>query len=214
MVSNATLSAKLREGRGKGLTRKLRASGRVPAIIYGHGEETRELSVDAKELERLFAHIHRENTIINLQIDGLKGDVKALVREVQSHPYRKEVLHVDFYQIHAGEKLTLQVPVILKGTPPGIKAGGMLQQSIDEIEIRCLPDAIPEHLIADVSGLEIGDSLHVSDLIAPEGVEFLVEAERTICSLQPPLVGGTEAAAPAAPVTSEPEVIRRKKEDA
>ncbi|MGH7461031.1 MAG: 50S ribosomal protein L25, partial [Longimicrobiales bacterium] len=98
MATAAKLSAQPREERRKGAMRKLRSAGRVPAVIYGHGEETRALSVDAHELERLFSHIHRDNTVINLQIDGEKADVKALVREVQAHPYRGTILHVDFYQ--------------------------------------------------------------------------------------------------------------------
>jgi ribosomal protein bL25 (Ctc-form) len=138
MAVNASLSAQPRAERGKGGSRKLRAAGRVPAVVYGHGEETRSLTVDAHELERLFSQIHVENTIITLRIDGEKADVRALVREVQAHPVRGDVLHVDFYQIHAGERITVQVPISLSGTPEGVKLGGILQHALDELEIRCV----------------------------------------------------------------------------
>ena len=218
MVANASLSAKLRDVSGKSEVRKLRVSGRVPAVVYGHGEETRSLTVDAHELERLFASIHRENTIITLRIDGEKAEVRALVREVQAHPVRGDVLHVDFYQIHAGERITVQVPITLTGTPEGVKLGGILQQPLDELEIRCVSDNIPNGITVEVGHLGIGDSIHVSDLTLPQGVESLVDGDRTICSVGAPTVvaaetpaEGAEGAAAAAP--AEPEVIRRRKEE-
>src|SRR5688572_28859061 len=139
MATPAQLGAQPREKRGKGVSRKLRSSGRIPAVVYGHGETTRSLTVDARELERLFAHIQRASTVINLKIEG-EAEVKALVREVQSHPSRGNILHVDFYQIHAGERITVEVPIHLVGTPAGVKAGGFLQHSLNELEIACLAD--------------------------------------------------------------------------
>jgi large subunit ribosomal protein L25 len=218
MVSNATLTALPRDVSGKGHARKLRATGRVPAVVYGHGEQTRTLTVDAHELDRLFSQIHRENTIINLRIEGEKAEVRALVREVQSHPVKGDVLHVDFYQIHAGERITVQVPITLTGTPEGVKLGGVLQHALDELEIRCVSDHIPDEITVEVGHLGIGDSIHVSDITLPEGVESLVDGDRTICSVIAPTVvaaeapvEGAEAAAAATP--AEPEVIRRGKEE-
>lgn len=215
MAVQAKLSAEPRERTGKGWNRKLRASGRVPAVVYGHGEDTRSVSLNAHELDRVFDTIHIENTIIELAIDGESAPVRVLVREVQRHAFRADVLHVDFYQIHAGERLTLEVPIRVTGQAPGVKAGGMLQQSLDELEVRCLPDQIPEVFELDVSGLEIGDSLHVSDIVLPEGVESLVDAERTICSVVPPTVVAAEEEAEAEPAAAmeEPEVIRRGREE-
>lgn len=210
MVTNATLSAKPRDGRGKGNARKLRAQGQVPAVLYGHGEATRPLTVNAHELNRLFARIHVENTIIDLNVEG-EGEVKALVREVQSHPARGTILHVDFYQIHSGEKVTVSIPIVLTGTPAGVRQGGILQQQMDEIEIRCLPDAIPDEIAAEVSGLGIGDSIHVRDLSLPAGIEVLVDEDRTVCSVLPPTVSAEGAGAEGG--SSEPEVIRRRKEE-
>jgi large subunit ribosomal protein L25 len=217
-MTDAALGAESREGTGKGSARKLRAAGRVPAVIYGHGEETRKLSVDAHELMTLFSKIRIESTVITMNIDGETEPSRALVREVQRHAYRDDVVHVDFYQIHAGEMLTVQVAVRLVGAAPGVKAGGVLQQSLSEIEVRCLPDRIPTTLDVDISALEIGDSVHVGDIAQPEGVEFLVDAERTVCSLMAPtlVVEAEEEEAAAAAVegeVAEPEVIARGKED-
>jgi large subunit ribosomal protein L25 len=211
MAVKAELSALAREGTGKGHNRKLRASGRVPAVLYGHGEDTRSVSVDAHELERLFAHIHVENTVIDIAVDG--APVKALVREVQRDAVRNDVIHVDFYMIHAGELLTVEIPLRILGTAPGVRVGGLLQQSLDALEIRCLPDRIPDTIEVDIAGLQIGDSVHVRDLALPEGVEVLVDADRTVCSVVPPTVSADAAEGAAEPTGSEPEVIGRGRED-
>lgn len=213
-MASASLSAQPREERKKSGSRRLRAAGRIPAVIYGHGEATRSLTLDAHELERLFSHIHKENTIINLKIEGEKADVRALVREVQSHPFRGTVLHVDFYQVHAGERITVSIPVVLVGTPKGVRAGGILQHTMNDLEIRISADLIPEDIRIDVSDLDIGDSFHVSDLQLPEGAEILAEADQGVCSVSAPAVAVADpVAVEAAPTTGEPEVIRRKKED-
>jgi large subunit ribosomal protein L25 len=211
MAGKASLDAHAREGTGKGYNRKLRASGRIPAVMYGHGDETRSVSVDAHELERLFAHIHIESTVIDIAVDG--APVKALVREVQRHAVRDEVLHVDFYLIHAGERVTVEIPLRITGSAPGVRIGGLLQQSLDALEIRCLPDSIPDTVEVDISTLEIGDSVHVSDLALPEGVEVLVDGDRTVCSVVPPTVSAEAAEEAAEPTESEPEVIGRGREE-
>ncbi|HEX6938440.1 MAG TPA: 50S ribosomal protein L25/general stress protein Ctc [Longimicrobiales bacterium] len=216
MATDANLKAAPREERGKGAARRLRAAGRVPAVVYGHGEDARPLSVDAHELERLFSRISVENTLIQLEIDGQPG-ARVLVREVQTHPYRPEVLHVDFYQVHAGERLTVGVPLHLVGTPEGVKMGGVLDQTLHEIEVRCLPDRIPEAIEVDVSGLAVGDSLHIRDVALPEGVELHDDADRTICSVGAPTVAAleTEAEAPEG-VGGEvqPELVRKREAEA
>lgn len=213
-MAQPKLKAEKRDNSGKGVARKLRGTGRIPAVLYGHGEETRSLSVDAHELELLMQRVHLENTIVQLQIGGEKAAIKALAREVQRHPHRPVILHVDFYQIHAGEKITVEVPVRLVGQAPGVKAGGMMQHSLTNLEVRCLPDSIPEFVAVDVSGMEIGDSRHIGDVALPNGVEATQDAERTICSLIPPQAGVAEPGAEAAeePTGEEPEVIRRAKE--
>jgi len=215
-MAKASLSAQPRDVRGKGASRKLRAAGRVPAVIYGHKEATRELTVDAHEFALLRMNVHVESTLLDLSIEGEPVPVRALVRELQTHPVRDEVLHVDFYQIHAGERVSVDVPIRLVGQAPGVKAGGLMQQTLVALEVRCLADAIPEVIEADVSGMEIGDSIHVSDLLLPEGVEPEIDPERTVCSLIPPAVVAAEEEeeeAELAEAPAEPELIKRSREE-
>jgi large subunit ribosomal protein L25 len=216
MATNVKLAVQKREAAGKGAARKARAAGRVPAVIYGHGEQTQAVSVDAHELELLFSRVHYENTVLELEIEGERTPVKALVREVQSHAFRKEVLHVDFYQIHADEQVNVEVPIRLHGTAPGVKAAGILMHIITDLEVRCLPDQIPDYIEVDISSLEIGDAVHVRELELPEGVVPELDGERVVCSVAPPVVIAAtegEEAAVEAEVASEPEVIRRGKEE-
>jgi large subunit ribosomal protein L25 len=220
MAQNTTLKARPREERGKGGARQLRRQGRIPAVVYGRGEETRAVSVDAHELERLFSHISVENTLIDLRIEGRRGAVKALVREVQTHPFRPDVLHVDFFQIHADEPVDVEIPVRLTGTAEGVKEGGVLQHVLHELPIRCLPAAIPEVIVVDVSGRAIGESVHVGDLVLPEGVSAEIDAERTVCSVVPPMVEVVEEEVEeeeleeAVAEGEEPELIRKRAEEA
>jgi len=210
MATQVTLKAEPRQDTGKNATRKMRASGRIPAVVYGHGEQTRMVSLNAHEVDLLFKRVHWENTIIDLAIDGERAPVRTLVREVQAHAHKPFVFHVDFQQIHAGETLHVQVPVRLVGTAPGAKAGGVLMHNITDLDIRCTPDNIPDVIEVDVSGLHINESIHLRDLKLPEGVVAEISADETICSVTPPNVG---AAAIAAESGSEPEVIKRAKED-
>src|SRR5688500_17016718 len=215
-MASAKLTAKPRDGKGKGDNHKLRASGQIPAVVCGHNAPTRSVGLDGHELELLFKRVHVENTVIELAIDGEKGPVKTLVREVQKHPAKGNVLHVDFYQIHAGEMVNIQVPLAFVGASVGVKNGGMLQHTMDELDIRVSSDNIPERFEVDVSELEVGDSIHVSDLKIPAGVEVLDAPERSVCSVIPPQAGIADTVAPevaaaaAAAPTGEPEVLRRK----
>lgn len=216
MAAKAQLKAEPRQEIGKNATRKMRAAGRIPAVVYGHGEQTRMLSVDAHELDLLFKRVHWENTLIELQIEGERAPVRTLVREVQAHAHKPHLFHVDFQQIHAGELVHVSVPIRLIGTAPGIKSGGVMMQNETDLDIRCTPDNIPEFIEVDVTALEIGDSIHLRDITLPEGAEAEIDADRTICSVTPPTVAATTAAedeAAAAEADGEPEVIGRDKED-
>ena len=208
MAGQVTLKAQSRQDTGKNVTRKMRAAGRIPAVVYGHGEETRMLSVDAHEVDILFKRVHWENTIIDLDIEGEKAPVRTLVREVQAHAHRPFIFHVDFQQIHAGEQLHVQVPVRLIGNAPGLKHGGVLMQTITDLTVICTPDNIPESIDVDISGLEINDAIHLRDITLPEGVEAEIDADSTICSVTPPTVGGPVVA----DEDEEPEVISARKE--
>jgi len=189
MSIEARLSAEKREDTGKGAARRLRASGRVPAVVYGKDAETQSLSVDAHEADHLFQAISVENTIVDLEIDGEKGPVRTLVREIQVHPYRPTLLHIDFYRIQEGVRVEVEIPLHLNGVPEGVKnSGGILQQVIHELPVKCLPTDIPDSIELDVTGLDVGDSVHVSDLDLGEDVEVLLDPERTVCSVVMPKV--------------------------
>lgn len=192
MAENVTLKASLREETGKGVARRMRREGRIPAVVYGRGEETRPLTLDAHEFEMLVKHHSLDTTLLDLEIAGpgkKKAEtVRTLVVEVQAHPYRPEVLHVDFQQIHAGERVTVEVPIHLDGTAEGVREGGVMQHVMHVVELVCAVEQIPESFSVDVSALAIGDSIHISDLTVPEGVELLVDPMRTICTVAAPTI--------------------------
>lgn len=210
MAENAELKATLRDEQGKSAARRMRREGRIPAVIYGHGEETRSLVLDAHEFEMLVKRYSLDTTLIELSIEGGKkkgGKVKALVSEVQKHPYKPLVLHVDFQQIHAGERVTVEVPIRLIGTAEGVRDGGVLQHVLHELEMECAVEIIPEAIEVDVSGLQVGDSVHVGELTLPEGVDVLVEAGRTVCLVAAPTVLEVTEEAEAEAAAAEPELV-------
>src|SRR4051812_5767901 len=206
-MANATLKASRRDTSGKGAARQLRSAGRVPAILYGHGDRTESLAIDAHELELLLHHVNPENTLIGLDIDGgARADV--LIREIQRHAYRPEVLHVDFLLVHGDEVLKLDIPVRLTGTPVGVlDEGGVLDQVLYELHVECLPGNIPEAAEVDISGLHVGESVRVGDVSMPD-VTILMDGDLAIASVLQPRVQEEEPAAEGA--TPEPEVLRAK----
>jgi large subunit ribosomal protein L25 len=211
MAKQASIHAAPREGTGKGVARSLRRDGRVPAVIYGRGREPEAVSVETIPLNRLLATISAATTIVDVSV-GHKAPVKALIREIQRNPVRPaDIIHLDLYEVHADEKIIVEVPVKLIGTPEGVKNfGGVLDHGMHNLSIRVFPADIPEHLDVDVSALNIGQSIHVSD-IAFEKIEIMADARQTICTIVAPRA--EEVVAPvvdaAAPV--EPELIRKPK---
>ncbi len=211
-MAKVKLGAAPRGNAGKGAARKLRSAGRVPAVLYGHGEQPRPLSVNAHDLGLLIGSISVDNTIVTLDIEG-EGPQDVLLREVQMHPFKPEALHVDFFHVHAGEKVHVKVPVRLTGTPVGVHTdGGVLDHVLYEVDVECLPANIPDAVEIDVSGLGLGESVRVGEIPAREGVKFLQDADLPIASV----VGthrpaeedaGTDTAPP------EPEVLRARKTD-
>jgi large subunit ribosomal protein L25 len=189
MIKNTELKALDRTETGKEAVAKLRAQGRIPAVVYGKDMEARPLSLDLQETEYLFQRIAVENTILNLLIEGETEPLQTLIREIQSYPHKPGLLHVDFRRIQAGVAVEVEIPVSLEGVPIGVReSGGMLEQIINELRVKCIPSKIPEVFALDVTGLAVGDSLHVSDLKLEEGVDILAELDRTICSVQVPRV--------------------------
>jgi large subunit ribosomal protein L25 len=213
MASQVTLKAEVRTGTGKGVARKLRASGRVPAVVYGSGAEPVSVSLGAHETELLFHSISVDNTIVNLEIEGQKAPISTLLREIQTHPVRPGIVHVDFLRIEMGVEVELEVPIHLVGVPKGVREdGGLLEQAIHLLPIRCTPANIPEDVHIDVTAMELGHILHVSDLLLPEAVVALIDPVRVICSIQLPRVAEVTPEAEAA-ATTEPERFGGKKEE-
>ena len=172
------------------------------------------VQMDVRELAALVGSISVDNTIVELSVDG-EAPRRVLIREIQRHPVRPEFLHVDFYEIRAGEMLKVNVPLHLVGTPIGVRNGGTLQQIKHELEIECLPMEIPPSFEIDISGLEIGDSLHISDVDAG-GLEVLDDLEQTICSVAAPRVVETvdeEGLEADLDEDAEPEVITSRSGD-
>jgi len=215
MATQASLSAIPRTRAGKGAARSLRREGRIPAVIYGRGRDPEAIDVETLSLTRLLAQIAAATTIVDVTVEG-RTPVKALIREIQRNPVRPaDIIHIDLYEVHADQKVTIEVPVKLIGVPDGVKNfGGVLDQIMHDMSIRVLPANIPEHIDIDVSALAIGQSIHISDLQQDAGAyEIMSDPRQTVCTVVAPRA--EEVVAPvaeeAAPV--EPELIRKAKPD-
>jgi large subunit ribosomal protein L25 len=214
MADQVSLQAKARTNTGKGAARSIRRAGKIPGVIYGHGREPEALEVDAPALQRMLVGISAESTVVEVSVEG-RTPVKALIREIQRNPVRPaDIIHVDLYEIHADEKITLSVPVHLVGIPDGVRNfGGVLDHILREIEIEVFPGDIPSSIDLDVTALAIGQSLFVRD-IKLDKVEILNDPDIPVASVVAPRV--EETAAPVEePASGEPELIRKAKaEDA
>ena len=198
--------------------RKLRAGGRVPAIIYGRQTQPQNLEVGLKEIEDLIHQSVSETILVDLAVEGeATGQRLALVQEVQHHPLSGKVLHVDFHQVAENEKVTVTVPVETTGEAAGVKTGGgVLEHVLFKIKIRALPRELPEVITVDVTPLEIGQSIHLGEIPLPAGVEVVGDKKIPVISVAAPITEAQEAAALEAATTplAEPEVLKEKKEEA
>jgi large subunit ribosomal protein L25 len=210
-MASASFSAKPRAETGKGAARKLRQAGEVPGVVYGHGRAPQPLALNARDFDRLLNTVAVSSTVIELSIDG--STARTLVREIQRHPFRREVLHVDFQELVAGEKVTVDIPLVFVGVSEGVRTGGgILDQIMHELTIHVDPSNIPNHIDVDVSALVIGHSIHVGDLVLPAGVEVLDDPETTICTVSAPKASETPAVGvPVVEAVAEPELIRKPK---
>ncbi len=210
-MATASLSASVRTDTGKGAARSLRRSGQIPAVIYGSAREALSLAINQRDLDRLLQTIAAESTVIELTLDGGRTS-KTLIREIQRHPFKRQILHLDFQELVAGEKVTVSIPILLVGIPDSVRlGGGVMDQVLRELEIEVDPANIPNRIELDVSHLDIGHSLHVSDLKLPEGVTVLADPETTICVVAIPraIVETPAAGVEAVEGAPEPEVIGR-----
>lgn len=191
MAVETKLTTEKRTGTGKGVARKLRAAGRLPAVLYGGDDEPVHLSLDTHDAEYLFRNISVDNTIVDLEIEGESEPVQTLVREIQTHPWKATLVHVDFLRIQKGVMVDVNIPLQLVGTPVGVQMeGGQLDQIIYDLPIRCIPSKIPEVIEVDVSHLNLNDVMHIADVNFEEGIEVTIAPERTICSVSLPQAAG------------------------
>jgi large subunit ribosomal protein L25 len=179
--------------------RALRRDGLIPAALYGHnGAESVSLVLGAKEATTLLKNASVNNTLVDLTIPDLSWNGKALIREVQTHPWKRTLYHLSFFSVSADSTLELVVPITLVGTAAGVKLGGVMEQMITELKISCFPDRIPETIDIDVSSFEAGSNLHVRELVLPEGVKALDDPENLVFSI----VAATKEAEPEAEVSA------------
>jgi large subunit ribosomal protein L25 len=183
------LKAQVRKKTGKGPARALRRDGRIPAILYGQKADSIMLSIDFKEFENIVKKVNIGSVLLNLQIQNGKTITRpAMIKELQTNPVTGAFLHVDFYEIDMQRKITVSVPVVTRGKCAGVEEGGLLQIVRRELELLCLPTAIPEAIEVDITDLTIGDSVHVQEIALPGDVELTEETDFTVITVLAPKV--------------------------
>jgi len=212
-MEKVILNAEMREEKGKALVKKIRTQGLVPAVCYKEGKESVNLKIKSTDLYHVLHTKAGENVLITLSVGGAKAGKERLViiKEVQTEPLRGQVIHIDFNEVSLTKKIKVKVPVVTKGEAKEVlSASGVIEHTIWEVEVECLPMSIPEKLFVDIDGMKIGDTKLVKDLLGAEDVKVLTDPELVIISAKPPakeevkeVLPGEEAA--------EPEVIAKGK---
>jgi len=184
-MSTMKINAVTREGTGKGFARKMRQSGKIPAVLYGKGSEGVKLSLDADEITALLARDGATSSIVTLEIgEGKTSESKnILIREVQRHPYRQYLVHLDLLEIDMEQEISLRVPIEIVGESIGVTLGGILELKRRELEITCQPNNIPDAIVIDITELDIGDVVHVGSITPPEGVTIPSDTNFTLLTV-------------------------------
>lgn len=186
-MGDVTFAVEARTERGKGAARRLRERGLAPGVVYGGGREATAIAFDVKGLDRLITTSHGGlNTLIDLAGDSAASGRTVIAKDLQREPVRGGITHADFYEINLKEKIEVEVPIHLTGEPAGVVLGGVLDQQQREVTLLCLPNAIPDEIEVDVSGMELGDSLHVEQITIPEGSELITEGALTVATVLVP----------------------------
>lgn len=197
-----SIVAEERTGTGKGANRKLRATGRIPAIVYGRGKPTRQVTLDPTPLAKMLKSADSGiNTLIDLRIGS--QETVVLVREIQRDPVSGRWIHADLFELDLQKTIEVRVPLHIVGKPMGVENGGILDHPLREVEIECLPRAIPDSVEVDVSNLDVGDSIHVRDLVLPEGATMLSDPDLAVASVVLPKAEEEAKPAEAAAVAAE-----------
>lgn len=179
------LSAQLRESTGKGVARKLRRDGKIPAVLYRRGEDGLSLAISSVEFSHLVAKGQAQASIVRLQVQDGKENIEkdVLIREIQTHPFKKDVYHIDLQEITMDQEISVNIAVEIVGESVGVEMGGILEFKRRELEVSCLPGKIPDSIIIDITDLDIGDSVHVESIVPPEGVTIPHDVNFTILTV-------------------------------
>jgi large subunit ribosomal protein L25 len=204
-MARFTLAARIRDEKGKQAAKRLRKENRLPAIFYGPHASSLMLTVDSHDLHNIITKTTGENVIIGLQIESDKGpDSKMVIlKDLHSDPVKRNYLHADFYEISMDKELTLEINLHFINTPVGVVNGGMLQPIRREITVSCLPDKLVDFIEVDVSGLDIGQSLHIGEIILPDGIKSSLDANLPIATVMAPSVAVAETAGEGAAAEAE-----------
>ncbi|MBO8159781.1 50S ribosomal protein L25 [Thermosyntropha sp.] len=185
MALAQSIKGQRRELGTKGKLNQLKKRGYIPGIVYGKNQEPVPIVVEAGHLQKVF-HTYGVRGLFSLELEGEAKPITVLLREVQKNPVKQNITHLDFFAIDLTEEITSEVPIYIEGEEAVLKKGGILQLGVKEVEIECLPENLPEHIVCDISSLEIGDHLTVGDLKAPEGVRIISDPESIVVTILAP----------------------------
>jgi large subunit ribosomal protein L25 len=217
-MDNVSIVVHKRDDTGTRASKRLRKSGLIPGVIYGHGKDAVLIAVEPHALRDALTTSAGTHAVLDVTFEGQKRGHKAIVKELTLDRVKSNVIHVDLQEIRLDETIETTVAIHFEGEAKGVKAGGMLDESTREVTVKGLVTAIPEHLVVDVSELDMNDTLKVADLEVPEGIEIMAEPDEVLCSVLPPRkveveegVEGEEAAEGVA--AAEPEIVGKKEEE-
>jgi large subunit ribosomal protein L25 len=211
-MAEVTLEVQDRNEAGKGVARKLRAQGQIPAVVYGGHRDPAKITVDRKAIaELIHKSEHGVRSIFLLKMAGTEQERHAMIKDIQMDPISRKMKHIDFVRVMMDEKIKTTVPIHIVGVAQGVKEGGILDWHIREVRVECLPNQIPDKIDLDVSALNTHDFLSIKDLVLPEGVKMLDDAERNIVGVTHAKAEVVAVEAVAEPVVAEPEIITKGK---
>jgi large subunit ribosomal protein L25 len=213
-MEELVIEVERRDSTGKGFNRKLRQQGLIPAVVYGGGKEAVPVVVDRHMVTELLRQEKGRNTLFLLKMKGTKQERQAMLRDAQIDPLTRQYIHLDFIRVMKGQRLKVEVPVVLDGEPAGVKIGGFLDWLGRTLHVECEADAIPPKFLLDISALELGEHLTAADIALPEGVKLLDDPTKLLVTIKTHGAKEEPVEAPAAAPeeeSAEPEVIRRGK---
>lgn len=211
-MEQARLDVEIRQGKGKGFARAVRRSGLIPGIVYGHNQEPITIQFHEHGLRKIFQQ-GGENVLINMNVSG-KLTETVMIKEIQRDPLSRRIIHADFMRVSLEEKVSTHVPIVLIGTAPGVREGGVLEFLLRELRIECQVGQIPEHIEVDISSLGIGDQIRVEDIKVPENMTVHDDPVTIVVTVAPPtVVKEVEEGAVPEDLEKEPEVIRERRKE-